>query len=238
MKAKQWLKFAAVGLALAALGLLVWFTSLGSLLREREALLAWLQTYRRWAPLITIGLHIVQVLSAPIPGTLIDTVNGWLFGAWLGTLYSMLGLTSGSWLAMLLARRYGRPLVARYVAAQQRDRLDGLIQKYGALVIFIIFLVPFLPDDAVCFLAGLTPIPLLQILPLVIIGRTPGVFFANWLGANCQASHLPAWQLGLAAAFFVIIAVLGWRYRQALARLLLQAVEAVSQRLQSLRLRK
>ena len=238
MKAKQWLKFAAVGLALAALGLLVWFTSLGSLLREREALLAWLQTYRRWAPLITIGLHIVQVLSAPIPGTLIDTVNGWLFGAWLGTLYSMLGLTSGSWLAMLLARRYGRPLVARYVAAQQRDRLDGLIQKYGALVIFIIFLVPFLPDDAVCFLAGLTPIPLLQILPLVIIGRTPGVFFANWLGANSQASHLPAWQLGLAAAFFVIIAVLGWRYRQALARLLLQAVEAVSQRLQSLRLRK
>ena len=42
---------------------------------------------------------LLQALSAPIPGTALDAVNGLLYGPWLGTLYSMIGLTSGSWLA-------------------------------------------------------------------------------------------------------------------------------------------
>ena len=67
-------------------------------------------------------------------------MNGLLFGPWLGTLYSMIGLISGSWLAMLLARRFGRPLVERYVEPTLISRLDGLVKKHGSVFVFLIFL--------------------------------------------------------------------------------------------------
>jgi uncharacterized membrane protein YdjX (TVP38/TMEM64 family) len=189
-----------------------------------DTLVSWMRNWGRWAPLVTIVLHILQVITAPIPGTALDAVNGLLFGPWAGTLYSMIGLICGSWLAMLLARRYGRPLVERYVDPSLIARLDGLVEQYGSVFIFLIFLIPFLPDDAVCFLAGLTPIPILELVILAVLGRLPGVFVANLLGS--QVTRLAAWQWAVLIVVFVIILVIFWKKRQAFSQGLLTWVEA------------
>lgn len=194
---------------------------------DPETLVSWMRNWGRWAPLVTIGLHILQVITAPIPGTALDAVNGLLFGPWLGTLYSMIGLISGSWLAMLLARRFGRPLVERFVDAALIARLDGLVKQYGSVFIFLIFLIPFLPDDAICFLAGLTPIPILELVILAMLGRLPGVFFANLLGS--RVTTLAAWQWVLLAGLFALILALFWRKRKELPQSLLGWVEKTSQ---------
>ncbi|PKO19285.1 MAG: hypothetical protein CVU39_01660 [Chloroflexi bacterium HGW-Chloroflexi-10] len=231
MKTRIWVVLLVILLIIS--GVILWFSPMGVLLRDRELLLVWMQSYGRWAPLVIIGLHILQVLSAPIPGTALDAVNGLLYGPWLGTLYSMIGLTSGSWLAMLLARRFGRPLVQRYVENHHIERLDGLIQRYGKLFIFLVFLIPFLPDDALCFLAGLTPFPIAHLLLLVIFGRLPGVFMANWLGSN--SGGISGWQWFAVGVIFVVLILLFWRYRKALPEILLRWVESVAHWLQKVR---
>ncbi len=57
------------------------------------------QTLRRWgglAPVIFIVLQALQVIIAPIPGEITGILGGYLFGEWLGLVYSTLGLTLGS----------------------------------------------------------------------------------------------------------------------------------------------
>jgi uncharacterized membrane protein YdjX (TVP38/TMEM64 family) len=46
-------------------------------------------SYGPLAPLVFIGLQIAQVVIAPIPGQAMGVVSGYLFGAALGTLYSV-----------------------------------------------------------------------------------------------------------------------------------------------------
>ena len=56
-------------------------------------------TLREWgvlAPVIFIGLQALQVIISPIPGELTGILGGYLFGQWVGLLYSTIGLTLGS----------------------------------------------------------------------------------------------------------------------------------------------
>jgi len=203
--------FLLPGILLIGLIILIWKSPVGNLFRDQEELALLLQNWGKWAPFITISLHVLQVLTAPIPGTAIDAVNGLLFGPWLGTLYSMIGLMIGSVLVMILTRRFGRPIVERFVDPLTIERIDQLVQRRGSLVIFLIFLLPFLPDDAVCFLAGLTPIPLLQLILLALAGRFPGVLVANLLGSRVESFEL--WQWITVGVLFMLAGGFIWRYR-------------------------
>ncbi len=195
--------------------------------RDAERVAAFLRQWGPWAAVITIGLHVAQVLAGPIPGVALDWVNGLLFGPWLGTLFSTIGIGIGSALAMWLSRRFGRPLVERFVDPQLLERLDGLVQRYGVLFIFLAFLFPFLPDDAVCYLAGLTPIPLVEMVLLALIGRLPGTFFANWLGANALEFSAVEW--GLMGTALVIIGGGFWRFQERIEGGLLALVDRIAE---------
>jgi uncharacterized membrane protein YdjX (TVP38/TMEM64 family) len=223
---KSFLRWLLLGFVLIGLLIIGWMSPLGTLLRDQDQLMVWIQDWGQWAPVVTISLHVLQVLTAPIPGTAVDAVNGLLFGPWLGTLYSMIGLIIGSTLVMALTRRFGRPLVERFVDRKSVERIDQLVEKRGSLVIFLIFLLPFLPDDAVCFLAGLTPIPLLELVLLAMIGRFPGVFVANLLGSQAQSFEL--WQWIMVAILFMLVAGLVWRYRMEIREKILGWLEKVT----------
>lgn len=217
-----------IAIVLVGLLIIIWISPIGALFRDQEQLSVWLQRWGRWAPLVTITLHVLQVLTAPIPGTAIDAVNGLLFGPWLGTLYSMTGLMIGSTLAMGLTRRFGRPMMERFVDPSSIERIDRLVDRRGSLVIFLIFLIPFLPDDAVCFLAGLTPIPLLELVLLALAGRTPGVFVANLLGSH--ADTLALWQWIVLGVLFALAAGFIWRFRSEIREIILGWLEKISSR--------
>jgi uncharacterized membrane protein YdjX (TVP38/TMEM64 family) len=63
------------------------------------------------APILFMVLQALQVIISPIPGDATGFLGGYLFGEWLGLLYSTIGLTVGSVAAFWL----GRWLGARYV---------------------------------------------------------------------------------------------------------------------------
>jgi uncharacterized membrane protein YdjX (TVP38/TMEM64 family) len=215
-----------IGAILVGVIIVIWVSPVGELLRDQEQLTLMVERWGNWAPVITISLHVLQVLTAPIPGTAIDAVNGLLFGPWLGTLYSMTGLMIGSILVMLLTRKFGRPLVERFVDISSVEQIDRLIEKRGSLVIFLIFLFPFLPDDTVCFLAGLTPIPLLELFLLALVGRLPGVFVANFLGSKSQTVVL--WQWIVLGVVFLLIAGLVLKFRVKIRTSILQFLENIT----------
>ncbi len=198
-------------LALAVAALLIGYRPLLFFFADRARVQEFVMRFGPWAPLSAILLHVAQVLLAPIPGQVIDVVNGYLFGAAWGTVYSLVGVIAGSSLAMALSRRFGRPWAERLIKRETLERLDGYSRQRGALFFFLVFLFPFLPDDVACFLAGLTLLPLPELVALAAIGRLPGIFIANLVGANAAA--LTRTQIAFFAAILAAIALAFWRYQ-------------------------
>ena len=116
-----------------------------------------------WAPLAFIGLYIAQAIAAPIPGQALNFAAGYLFGFIPGVLYSWGGLMLGTTLALSWPLR--RPaLLQRLVNPAALEKMDRLAAGRGLGFFFLVFLIPGLPDDIACFVAGLTPLPLLLLI--------------------------------------------------------------------------
>jgi uncharacterized membrane protein YdjX (TVP38/TMEM64 family) len=200
------------------------------LVPDQEQIGSWVAGFGPWGPLALVALEIAQTLLAPIPGQAIEAVGGYLYGPWLGTLYAMLGVGVGSLLGFLLARRFGRPWVARLVGPHALARLDDLARRGGALFFFLIWLFPFVPDDLACLAAGLTPMPTGQFLILMFLGRMPGILFSTWVGSNA-AQIRPVWW-GVLLVLAGIMALVFWRWGDPLQAAILRFLQKLAGRLE------
>lgn len=159
-------------------------------LRTPEAFRAWLLSFGPWAPVVFVLVQAAQVLVAPVPGQVVGVASGYVFGVWAGTLYSMTGTVLGTTLAFAIARRYGRTYVERMLSGGTVARFDDIVAEDGRLALFLLFLIPGPPDDAICFLAGVTAIPLWQLVAIALVGRLPSVFLLNLAGAQLASEEL------------------------------------------------
>lgn len=166
-----------------------------------------------WGPFLFMALQILQVVFAPIPGQVVGFAGGYAFGGWLGGVYSMIGTAIGFTLVFLLARRLGRPFVERFVSKKILDKFDYLTKDRGVFIFFLIFLMPAFPDDIVCYLAGLSKIPLRTLIAISLIGRAPSVFLVTLSGAGAANDNVRMTIISLAvAAIFFVAAV--WKRKQ------------------------
>ncbi len=135
-----------------------------------------IRQYGVFSPVVVIALQALQVVFAPIPGQVLAVVAGYLFGAWWGTVYNMVEITIGSSIAFWLSRRFGRAYVESIVHEDALERFDAIDTDTAGLTLFVLFLIPGLPDDMLCFAGGLTGIPLWQLVGIAVVGRAPAFF--------------------------------------------------------------
>jgi uncharacterized membrane protein YdjX (TVP38/TMEM64 family) len=209
-------------LALAALAVLlvllltIWREPVLGLFANRERLQAWVHSLGAGGPLAIIGLQIVQIVVAPIPGQFVGLASGYLYGPWWGALYSMIGVILGNALALLIARRWGRPIVVRLVERDALARVDDLTQCLGLPVLLLIYIIPFLPGDSITLIAGLTAIPFQHIMLAVLVGRLPGICISAFLGSTATNLSAAQWVI-IGVVVLVALAIL-YRCREALKR--------------------
>jgi uncharacterized membrane protein YdjX (TVP38/TMEM64 family) len=225
-----WLIVGAV-LVAALAALIIWWRPIYDFLSNREHVRAWVEGLGAWGPLAILLLEMIQALLAPIPGQAIEAVSGYLYGPWLGTLYPMIGMAIGSFITFSLARRFGRPLVIRLIGQQSMARLDDLVRRGGAPFFFLIWLLPFAPDDLACVAAGLTPMPTRQYMVLMLVGRLPGVFVSVWVGANAARIE-PIWWAVLFVGLAIAVLVF-WRWGDQIQEFVLGFIERASNRMES-----
>jgi uncharacterized membrane protein YdjX (TVP38/TMEM64 family) len=214
---------------IAVIGAVIyWWQPLYDFVSDREQVRSWIEGLGAWGPIAIVFLEMIQALLAPIPGQAIEAVSGYLYGPWLGTLYPMIGMAIGSFITFSLARRFGRPLVVKLIGQQSMARLDDLERRGGAPFFFLIWLLPFAPDDLACVAAGLTPMPAGQFMVLMILGRLPGVFVSVWVGANVAQIELVWWVVLFGA--IAIAALVLWRWGDQIQEAVLGFIERLSNR--------
>ncbi len=170
----------------------------------------------RWgfaAPLVFIAIQALQVVIAPIPGEVTGLVGGYVFGQWLGFVYSTIGLTVGSLGAFWIGRRLGAAFVRRVVDEQLWRRMGFLVEAEGTLVCFIIYVVPGLPKDIVCYLFGLSPMPFWVFAVASTLGRMPGTWLLSTQGAKAATGHYFELVILTAVALMVAAPLYYYRHR-------------------------
>jgi uncharacterized membrane protein YdjX (TVP38/TMEM64 family) len=173
------------GLLLAgmAVGAWLWGPCLWDVLTDQERFKTWIASYGVYAAVVFIAAQFVQVVIFFIPGEVTQCAGGYLFGAWLGLVLSYLGITLGSLTAFALARLFEHRATDWLVARQTVRQFDRLIYgKSGFWPLFLLFVIPGIPKDLLCYIAGLTPMPVRTFLVLSTIGRFPGVFLSSLFG--------------------------------------------------------
>lgn len=212
----RWLAIAGLmGLGLLVFaGVLVFDYSVGTVL-EPDTVRETVEDFGLFAPVAFIGLQVLQVIFAPIPGQVLALAGGYVFGPVLGTVYSLVGATIGSAIAFALSRRYGRPAVERLVHPQTLGTVDRFLEDHGRIAVFLVFLLPGLPDDALCFVCGLTPLPLRTLVALSFLGRIPGYALLAFAGGRL-ATHRPI-EAAIIIGVIALLAGIGyWRREEIL----------------------
>ncbi len=148
-------------------------------LRNKESFRAWIQAQGDFKYFIMIGLMVVQIIIAVIPGGPIEVAAGYAFGTWIGTMVCVLGAALGSAMVFWATRRYGIKLVRVFVP---QDKIDSykFMQDSKRLnaVTFLVFLIPGMPKDILTYLAGITPIRMSAFLFLTSIARFPSILLS------------------------------------------------------------
>ena len=177
------------------------------------------QTLRQWgilAPILYVLLQALQVIISPIPGEATGFLGGYLFGEWLGLLYSTIGLTLGSVSAFWIGRWLGEHYVRKLVSKETWDRLGFIIEAEGAIICFIVYLIPGLPKDIMCYFFGISPMPLWVFVVVSSLGRVPGTWVLSAQGAHTATGNYL--QLILISAIFAAVALPLYYYRHRLVR--------------------
>ena len=174
------------------------------ILTNKDEVVAFVQSLGFLGPVAFVILQTIQTIIAPIPGNVTGAVGGFLFG-WWGILWTMIGSAIGFYVIFLVARKFGRKLVEKIIKKESLDKFDYLANQNGSMVFFLVFLIPGLPDDIIGYIAGLTSIPIKQLMVMVIIGRIPATVATNMLGAGIgEADIRPVLVLAVVSAILLI----------------------------------
>ncbi len=172
---------------------IVYVPDLNKILRNPVEFRSYLLSFGPHSVLVFCAFQVLQVLIAPIPGELLQIAGGYVYGIWKGTLYSMLGIYSGSIIAFYIARWLGWPLLQRFLPADRMAHLSLLLNSQKSITgIFIVFLIPGIPKDILSYVAGATPINFAGFFIAASLGRLPGIFMSAYIGSSVQTKHYAA----------------------------------------------
>lgn len=176
----------AFGVFLLMMLLLGWFIGVPvyRFAREPELFRDWVDASGIWGRLAYMGMVIVQIVVALIPGEAMEIAGGYAFGTLEGTLLCLAAATVGSLVVFGLVRRFGVRLVEVFFSLEKLRSLRFLrASKKRDILFLLIFMLPGTPKDLLCYFAGLTDIKFTAWLLICSLGRIPSIL-SSTLGGD------------------------------------------------------
>ena len=214
MKKKIGISIILLGCLGLALYLLIYHSYIYTTFLDRKKLIDFVNSFGVLGPVIFMGLQVFQVLFAPIPGEVTGFLGGFLYGNFFGLLYSTIGLGIGSWLAFIIARWAGQPLVEWIVSPKILLRFDYLMSRRGTWIAFLLFLIPGFPKDYLCYVLGLSHMELKTFLIISSVGRLFGTALLTFQGYLVREGNYLG--LGVVVGISLLFILLAYLYREKL----------------------
>lgn len=131
-----------------------------------------------FAPIFFVLLQAIQVVIPILPGA-VGCVYGVIFwGPLNGFILNYVGICIGSIMAFVIARKYGRNFVEKMTGGKFYNKYSKYLLKenqFEKLFALLIFL-PFAPDDFLCYLAGVSKMPIKRFTLIILLGKPAAIF--------------------------------------------------------------
>jgi len=142
-----------------------------------------IRSFGALAPLIYIVTMALAIVISPIPSMPLTAAAGMLWGACVGTLYSVVGAEIGAIISFLIARNLGRAVIEK-ILHRDIGFLDKFSERRLSLIVFISRLLPFFQFDIISYGAGLTRIRLRNFALATFFGMIPMSFLFTCCGRS------------------------------------------------------
>lgn len=181
-------------------GSLHWFS-------DPDAVTASIRGYGLWGPAVLSLLFILQTFLAFIPGQALMVASGYIYGFSGGILITWISLVLGGQMAFWLARRYGRPFAEKWISPAILDRWNKSAVGQGIPFYVVTLVMPFFPNDAMCYVAGLGHMTNRRFLVANALGRGIASILTVIVGAFAKQVPSLIW---FAIIGFIVLGIVGW----------------------------
>lgn len=161
-----------------------------------------------WAWLLGILLLLLDLLL-PIPGTVVMSALGVVYGFWLGGLLSAIGSMFAGMLGYGVGRFFDEKFAKKWLGERDFEKGRSLFERSGPWVVAMSRALPILPEVLAC-MAGLLRMPFGKFLIALACGSVPMGFLFAWIGT--VGRDQPAWglafSLGVPAVLWGVAALM------------------------------
>jgi len=97
-------------------------------------------------------IEFFYVVLLPGFNTPLHISAGYIFGGTPGMVINFVATSLGLLSIVFLVKQFGRPLLEKLVSQKFLDRFDQITKNAGPITLFIIYVIPFAPDDEMTYL--------------------------------------------------------------------------------------
>ncbi|MDC7286853.1 VTT domain-containing protein [Blautia schinkii] len=154
---------------------------------------------------IVMGIQILQVVIAFIPGEPVEIFSGALYGAVGGLLICLSGCMIASTIIFSLSKRYGNPLLYSLFGKEKVQGWKWLqdSRRYS-MVTFILFFVPGTPKDMLTYIVGITNMGGGEFIGISTLARIPSILSSTIIGSTIRQDK---WIISLSV--FLVTGIIG-----------------------------
>lgn len=184
-----------------------------------ESFRAYVESHGVLGKLLMIGITILQVVIALLPGEPFELAAGFVFGWLQGGILCMIGCVIASSTVFMLVRTFGKKVVELFFQ-EDKIRQYAFLQNEKRLniLVFILFLIPGTPKDLLTYVVPLTPMKLSTFLWLTSLARIPSLFSSTVTGSLAQNENYVAAIITYAITFLVSGLLILWYRKTSLSQ--------------------
>ena len=184
---KQYIVLSVVLLFFIYIGYEYYF-SYPYILKDPNILKEFVLSYGNLSILVFIFMQVLQVVAFFIPGEFIQIAGGYIFSTFLGGIISLVGITLGSIMVYFISNNYGKPFVEKLILKKEVKVFKKILEAGSKkIVVFMFYLIPGIPKDALTYICGVSNISFKDFLIYSTLGRIPGIFISSYFGQKIYA---------------------------------------------------
>lgn len=130
-----------------------------------------LSQYGNKAALIYFLVNFLQPILLPLPEPITIMAGSKILGEFNGAVLGFLGTALGIITMYFFIRLTGSKFIDKFVSENQIKKFNKYISKHEVLVILSLFILPILPDEAICIGAGLMKLNAYKFMSIAIISK-------------------------------------------------------------------
>lgn len=176
--------------------------------KNPENFKAFIDSFGKWGFIMMLIIQIFQVVVAIIPGEVLETLAGMIYGWFGGFILCSIGIAIGQFIIFKAVAFFGKSFVEHAAGSKMMNKFRFLRdEKKLKSLIFFLFFIPGTPKDLVTYIAPLTKIKLRDFMIITLIARIPTIITSTYGGSALAQQNF--WKAAITYGIIAIFSLIG-----------------------------